>query len=409
MGLRERYSVLSARTKGLASTGAVVFAVAIFGGLFSLIEIGNNVRTIVEQDDAQEAVVIENKSGTSAFELIGDYRSGGTSCFFTDIEFQSSGQKLDITEERWREEDRSVDVIQYFDCISGSNNFDLTIANLIESSAGDIQLTARGAESQVEEIAVEIIIFDWNQNYCFTGQALLGKTQNEDTFEANLDDVFEPEQPCELVSVDGFGVLGSSPDSQINQEVSAEIDQVLLNSSPEECQFVAATLSETEAYPKTYDQELISFINSGYQSWEWFAGSAPLADDYVFDDSLSAKLDFHPTWHYSCETSEPAFSISFGGFVNEQVDGVYSTRVPKPGEIYVNYSPWTSDDYDLDFTISTLNQDLQVCETLDLTADAKSDSGSFYMFRETVFTKDSNIYTCPIISLDGFSIYLGVD
>lgn len=408
MGVVESYKKLSSRTKSMANTGFAVFLVATFGAGLALFQINENVQTIISDEEVAEKVVIEAKSDDSAFQLVGGYRSGRVTCFFTGMEFFEDGKPLSISEERWREEDRKADVLQRFSCVIDGKEIFLSLQNLIDSDPGTVIASARTQNNELSNISVGILLFDWNQNYCAEETICLSEDLDNDSsfmigYSGSAHKLIEPGLECELISVISFSVLDKK--RVIDVQSSLAIDELVVNSLPEGCSFIAAWLTTSESYPEWYDLDLIEYINNNYPSWILFETDTHVGPEYYIpDESLFEKIGLNPSWSFDCGETPIPFSAAFGGFVTEEIDGFWETRPPRHGELNVDYYAWVEGDQDVKLEVELLDRDLTSCRTYELQLELTPQFEEYYYHSKTLVLEGVDTQKCQVVSLTSYEI-----
>lgn len=405
MKLVENYKKLSSRTKSIANTGFAVFFVAAFGGALALIQINENVRSFVAEDEAAEKVIIENKSESSSYELVNDYNHEQASCFFTSINFELDGEPLAISEERWREESRTTDVVQGFQCVLDGEKISVDIKNLFDSDPGTVVARATTDQARFEKLTIGIVLFDWDGNWCETVKISLPEKSSDgyNFYSAEVEGLFEAEMNCELLSIYSFSALDKT--KEIDVANSLRIDEMVVNSTPNGCSLIAAWLTSSESYTPEYDLVFIDYLNANYPSYElWESDSYIGPEYYIPDESLAEKIGLHPTWSFDCGETETPFSVGVGGFVVEQKDGIVNYRPPHDNELAIDLDLWFEGEHDVKLAVELYDKQLQSCGLFELQLALSPEYGNYFSFSDAVLLNDVDTHLCQVVSLQSFEI-----
>lgn len=380
------------------SIGAVLFTAAT--SIFTVLQITEDVEVITNASESPtELIVIDPKSEASAYELIG---SGGIDCFLSNIKFYDNETWSDITEAKWREEDRTLDVEYSFTCLEGGKTFAVDVTNLLQSSPGDISVSVFSNQVAGGAFSIDVTVQNWERSYCESRSVSASAEGNESPayFETEVAGFFEPRKGCDLVAIYNPVYLETAID--IDVQLSQRIDELARNTTPEGCHFIAAILNESELLPEDVNKPIVDYLNGNYQSWEMWAGYGPSPEDYFFDESLSAKLDFEPQWMYVCTGEGLDYSeLTLGGFIYDGESGTYSR--PQSNQFDVSFMPWLEEPYDAQIRFDFYNRDLELCDYVTGTMVTKTEFDTYYRYDETVSIPNFDRSGCPIILLAEFT------
>lgn len=385
------------RKVAFGSIAAGVFAIATT--VLAVMQITQDVETIAQVSESPtEVAVIDTKSEKSLFEVLGQ----GYECFLGGVGFLDNGSVSQITEAKWRAEDRTLDVRFDYTCLSDGKTFNLTVTNLIQTAPGSLEISANSSEVKGGELSLGITIQNWEGSYCESKSVpISGVVDGGFTyFEKRIEDFYSASDRCDLISPYSPIYLESS--LTFDTELSSRIDELAVSKTPEGCHFIAAILEATYELPEEEDKAAFDFLNANYPSYMLWEISSPNPNDYTFDESLATKLAYQPEWVYYCQDDGLSFSeIYLGGFIFDEDRQTY--RRPADNEFNVVFNPWLEEPYDAEIKFEFYNTSLELCDSVTGTMMPKTEFDSYYRYSETIALDNFDVGECPIMLLTEFN------
>lgn len=389
----------SPKKSWVSSSLAGIFAVSTL--FLTFIQISEDVETLSDPTPSPtEQFVIDTKSEASAYELIA---RGGIQCFLDSIWFMENGApNFEITEAKWRSEDRLLDVEFNFNCVYEGQIFRIGVTNFLQTDPGSIAIDANSNEVAGGMLSVDVLVQKWDGTYCeYKPLSTSGEVQGNVTyFQKSAKGFFDYADGCDLISLGNPIYLADG--ISIDREASLRIDQLARDATPEGCYFIGALLSTADGLPEEEDKAAIDFMNANYMSWSWFEISSFTPADYIFDESLSVKIDHQPQWAYYCTDEGLDFSeFTIGGMIYESESGAY--RRPAADEFNLRFFPWLETPYDAEIEISFYDKDLNLCEVASGTISPFTEFDTFYRYDENIRIEGFDLTACPISLLTYFN------